>query len=179
MNEIRIKNNNTYLIINSPKHGEFKILIDKEDINKLNKYKWSIQMVRSVTDKDYVAFYATSGTVGFLHRFVVNCPKGMVVDHINGNTLDNRKSNLRICTHKQNSENRKLHKRNKNGCTGIFYDIGRGNNPTPKWIAHICIDGKRKHLGRFNTKEEAVECRIKAEDKYYGEFSRNINNVGV
>ena len=85
----------------------------------------------------------------------------MEVDHINHNKLDNRKSNLRICTHQQNCMNV------SDNVKGIHYDKSRN-----KWMAHI----KGKNLGRFNTKEEAIEARKQAEMDYFGEYRNKEND---
>ena len=85
----------------------------------------------------------------------------MVVDHINHNKLDNRKENLRICEHQENTYNKGLCSTNTSGVTGVTWDKLRN-----KWIAHI----KGKNLGRFNTKEEAIKVRKQAEIEYFGEF---------
>lgn len=125
---------------------------------------------------DYVAYYAISQSLKlknknyFLHRFLIQAPKGKLVDHIDGNTLNNKKSNLRICSYKENAKNRILNKNNKSGHKGVYWDI---HITTPKWKAYIYVDKKCYHLGYFNTYEEAVKCREKAEKKYFREYNRD------
>jgi hypothetical protein len=80
------------------------------------------------------------------------------IDHINRDKLDNRKSNLRFVTHKENTFNQSVRVNNKSGIRGISYDSSR-----KKWIATI---GNRS-LGRFKTKDEAIEARVKAEQDYF------------
>jgi hypothetical protein len=97
----------------------------------------------------------------------MNCPNGMVVDHINGNPSDNRKQNLRIVTQHQNAMNARLNINNTSGTTGVSWD--KENN---KWIAAIGVNNKNIKLGRFINIEDAIKARKEAEDKYFGEYKR-------
>ena len=90
-------------------------------------------------------------------------------DHINGNTLDNRDSNLRIATSQQNARNRRVHSNNLTGMKGITYDP-RSN----RWMARIMVDGKSVWLGYHATKEEAYAVYKAAELLYFGEFTRLV-----
>lgn len=87
-------------------------------------------------------------------------------DHINNNELDNRKINLRPCTHHQNMFNKKIQKENKYGIIGIRYVEN-----THRWTAEIGYHYKTIRLGMFDTKEEAIIARLKAEKEYYKEFA--------
>lgn len=103
-----------------------------------------------------------------LHRYITDCPQGMIPDHIHGiNSIhDNRRSNLRIVTPSQNNMNQKLRLDNKSGVRGVRWDKAE-----QKWRAEISINGKKKHLGRFDDFEEAVRIRKEMEEKYFGEYS--------
>lgn len=90
------------------------------------------------------------------------------IDHINGNKSDNRFCNLRDCSKSDNSKNAGLSKRNKSGFRGVTKHTGR-----EKWIASICINGKNKHLGVFDSPSEAGEVAELARYLHYGEFSGN------
>lgn len=92
------------------------------------------------------------GRVQLLHRLLLNCPEGYQVDHINGNRLDNRRSNLRIVTQQENLQNRHYDSRNKSGYRGVCYC-----KQTGKWKAYARHNGKQVWLGRFDTAEEAAE----------------------
>lgn len=107
-------------------------------------------------------------TLRLLHRFVMNCEKGIQVDHIKGNTLDMRKSELRICTSLENGQNKALSVRGTCGIKGVCWD-----KRTEKWIAHIRVNYYHKTLGYFDNIEDATECRRQAEIKYQGDFSRD------
>lgn len=136
-----------------------RALIDLEDIDIVKNYKWKLK------DNGY----ACNNSCGYLHRFIMNCQDDMVVDHINHNRLDNRKSNLRVCTYQQNSMNSGKRNDNKSGITGICWDKSRS-----KWKSYININSKRINIGRFNTKEEAIKARKQAELEYFGDY-RNDN----
>jgi hypothetical protein len=91
------------LIIRSMLYGTKHIVIDLEDAEKCKNYKWFLSF-----DEILNSFYVKTSKYPYsLHRVIMDCPKGFVVDHINHNTLDNRKENLRICTHAENMQNRK------------------------------------------------------------------------
>lgn len=93
----------------------------------------------------------------------MNPPEGLVVDHINGNKLDNRRSNLRICTQSQNLNGRNTNK----GYIGVSWDKFRG-----KWKANIGKDYQKIFLGRFDTAEEAARVYDEKAVELFGEFAR-------
>ena len=128
---------------------------DLEDYEKIKDYTWCKDKLRFCANVD--------GRKVCLHRLVTNCPKGMVVDHINHDTRDNRKTNLRVCTHAENNHNRSP----KNGeCCGVSY-----MKANKKWYARI----GDSFLGYFLTKEEAVAARRKAEIEKFGEYSYTLS----
>lgn len=92
---------------------------------------------------------------------------GSKYDHVNKNKLDNRKSNLRVATHQENCRNRPKQTNNTSGVTGVGLTAG-------KWYARIWIDGKLKHLGLFENKEDAIKARLNAEATYFGAFAPQI-----
>ena len=106
--------------------------VDDDDYKKYNHLVWHL------SDTGY-AVRRNNGETFRLHRLIMNCPEGMVVYHLNGDTLDNRKCNLRICTIAENSKN---HHNTKGYC----YDKNRG-----RWS--VCY--RRKFYGRYDTEEEA------------------------
>jgi hypothetical protein len=89
------------------------------------------------------------------------------VDHRDGNPFNNRIENLRECTHSENMRNRKINKNNKSGCKGVTWD-----KEESKWRVRLSLDGKRIHLGRFSSYEEAEAAANNARDFYHGEFAR-------
>jgi hypothetical protein len=103
----------------------------------------------------------------YLHRFIIDAPDNFLVDHASGNTLDNRKKNLRLCNKSENTSNSKIYKNNTSGYKGVSYR--REKN---KWQAKITINYKQKHLGYYNSLEVAYDAYCKASIKYHGEFGR-------
>lgn len=103
-----------------------------------------------------------------MHRFILGAPSGgVVIDHINGDPLDNRRSNLRICSQRDNARNCRRGKNNKSGFKGVSWkaDIG-------KWRARIMVDRKEISLGAFNSAEEAAKAYDAAAVQYFGQFAR-------
>jgi len=131
-------------------------IVDDDDFFKYGKSKWCASWNGS-------KWYATSKN-GFLHRLILRVPAGFVVDHINGDTLDNRKSNLRICTQQQNSFN----SRSKNPISG-YKGVYKNKK---KWHSQLMIDGKHIVGGSFASPLEAAQSYDKLAEKYFGEFAK-------
>lgn len=103
-----------------------------------------------------------------MHRVILNTPKGMESDHINGDGLDNRRCNLRICTTSQNQQNQQTQSRIKSsGFKGVNW-AKRAN----KWVARIVIAKKEMWLGSFDSELKAALAYDNAAKKYFGEFSK-------
>jgi len=137
------------------------VLVDNEDFDELNQYKWHLDL-RSVCR--YIR--GSNNKRIKIHRQIMDCPKGMEVDHKDGNILNNQKKNLRICTHEENGKNRKLSKDNKSGYKGVSW-----YKKMNKWVAKIKVNYKSIHLGYFDSKEEAYKAYCKACIKYHGKFA--------
>jgi len=170
----------TILKINNQKYGEFEVLIDKEDIDKCKSKKWYINKFNHAMKRDY--YYVVNGDGLLLHRLLMEAPKGLMVDHIDGKVeghiLDNRKQNLQICTVKENSRKSQFRLTNKSGHSGVFWYHYNGIN---KWVASIVVDYKTINLGYYDDIEDAIRVREKAEIKYFGEFkpiSNCLENTG-
>ena len=106
----------------------------------------------------------------YLHRVVASingAPSDKVVDHINGDTLDNRLHNLRWVTIQENGKNQKTRKNNESGFNGVKYHADKN-----RWISTITVDRHVMYLGSYISKEDAVKARLEAEIKYFGEFRR-------
>lgn len=107
------------------------------------------------------------GKILSFHRLVMakELKDNLVVDHINGNILDNRKDNLRICQSKDNSKNHSINKNNTSGVLGVYFD-----NTYNKWFPIIKVNNKKIYLGSYHTIEEATIVRRQAEEKFFGEY---------
>ena len=128
-------------------------IIDDEDFERVSRYKW-LALPRKRTS------YATrTSQVGgtkktvYLHRFILNASNGLQVDHINGNGLDNRKSNLRLVTHSENLRNSYKHRRGLP--LGVFRANKKVTPNTVKYYAQIGPATSKRYLGVYDTIEEA------------------------
>lgn len=149
--------------------GQFAI-VDDEDFEEINKHKW-YSLFNKGTDSFYAVRSDYSGEKKKLirmHRQIMNSQKEMHTDHINHNTLDNRKCNLRSCTNSQNQMNAKMRSDNTSGTTGVIW-----HKATKRWRGQIKINQKHAYLGYFKNKQDAINARKEAEIKYFGEFRYN------
>lgn len=134
-----------------------EIIIDEEDYEYLNQFKW------------YMNTDGYAQRIISIHREIMKNPEGVYVDHINGNPSDNRKSNLRLVTHQQNSINRKKTTKKKTSqYKGVCYIKKCTKRP---WLACIKTNGKSIHLGYFSTEKEAAEAYNKKALELFGEFA--------
>ena len=146
-------------------------LIDAIDLD-LAEFRW-IAKVDKKTGIVYAYRDVQTNKPLSLHRVILARILGReperkeYTDHIDGNGLNNRRSNLRVATPGQNQANQKLSKRNSHGYRGIYFDKRR-----KRWYAYINVNHKRHHLGAFDTREEAIEARKQATIKYHGPFGR-------
>lgn len=146
-------------------------IVDDEDFEYLNQWKW-------LSSRGYARRSVHIKMDGkkqicrhiHMHRLIVNAPEGKEVDHIDGNPLNNQKSNLRVCTREENGKNRRLNKNNTSGFKGAIWVDTPGNQK--KWKSQIVVNKKAICLGYFSTNEEAGNAYLNASKKYFGEFAR-------
>lgn len=141
-------------------------LVDDDMFDSLNQWKWNYQA------KGYAARYCRENNNRkfiYMHRVITNASNGMDVDHINGNGLDNRKENLRICTTEQNMANQKKRINNTSGYKGVSYHKHRTSYK--KWQARLNINKKLVTVGYYATPEEAARAYDEAAKKYKGQFA--------
>jgi hypothetical protein len=143
----------------------YNILIDTDDYQKISEHKWNL---RTSKDGNIYAKTNINDERVYLHRFIVNAPSDKIVDHINHDTLDNRKANLRICTRQENNFN-KLPYPGK--YKGVFY-----NKKSKKYLAYIGYNNKRRHLGSFEKLEDAISRYNEEALKLFGEYAL-INDI--
>lgn len=155
LNEIVIYNDYAEIILYD-EHCEEKCraLIDLEDVDNIKMYKWFFD-----------GRYVRNSNKQKLHRTIINVSEEKIIDHINHNTLDNRKSNLRICTQNDNAKNKSKQINNTSGVTGVSW-----YKKYEKWRVRIQVNNKDILIGYFDDKEEAIKARKEAEIKYFGEF---------
>lgn len=158
----------TQLFIESEKHGTLVFLIDNDDVENTKKYKWIISKVKNMKNNSCFKYYALASNNKkslLLHRFIINAPPNKIVDHINRNTFDTRKKNLRITSRSINGFNSKSNRNNKSGRKGVKWIEDKN-----RWMAYITKNNKRKHLGLFTDINDAIKARESAESEYYGKM---------
>ena len=136
-------------------------IIDDEDYDQVSQYNWRImgegyaqtQMKINGKWKNIK-----------LHRFITNAPQGLTVDHINHDRLDNRRSNLRICTIQQNNLNRLTTIKNK--YKGVYK-----NNNHPTFVVNISVNTNNTHIGTYKDEQEGAQAYDRAALYYYGEYA--------
>lgn len=148
----------------SKTHGSYTTTIDDVDykrLKNLNTMIWSVVKKRG-------HIYFSKKITGIkkrieLHRFIMEDPAGKYIDHISGDTLDNTRKNLRICSNATNLRNtHKLRPNNTSGFTGVWF-----NKRVNKWEAEIKVNYKKIWLGKFDNIKDAAKARKKAEKKYF------------
>lgn len=151
-NTYEIRGRVTAIIINSRKYGRQETLISTDTFERIMEFpnSWYVKWSKCTN-----SFYVQANMVRengkksmvFLHRWITNAPNGMVVDHINHNTLDNTVDNLRVVTHLENARNRKGAQRNNktSGIRGVSW-----HKKTKKWRVQISFNGRRITKGYFN-----------------------------
>lgn len=143
-----------------------KTLVDRKTFPLLTSIKWYAGITKNKKD-----FYARHQNLTLMHRFIWEnfkgpIPENYVIDHINGNTLDNRLENLQCITQKENTRKQRKKKNNTSGYRGVSF-----SQRTNKWLARIQVDYKFIHLGLFSNKEQAAIAYNNAAKKYFGDFA--------
>ena len=141
-------------------------LVDDDDFDELNKFKWCANESPTTKGLFYVLRNGGNKTHVFMHRIIMNVHKGEYVDHINRDGCDNRKCNLRVCTHSQNIHNHKLFKNNTSGLHNVYW-----SKHAKKWRAYVRENKKKIMLGSFDTKDDAGRAYDKRAKELYGEFA--------
>lgn len=147
-------------------------LVSDDDYEEVSKKSWCV--VTPYPGYRYAYSSMKKGgkkTLIAMHRFIMQPSNGNVVDHINGDGLDNRRENLRVCSLAQNSWNQKKMADKKHG---VSKGVTLERSQTKPWRARIQINGKRYSLGIYATEEEAARVYEEASRKYHKEFSRLI-----
>lgn len=150
-------------------------LVDDEDYDWLMKYKWHVAKYRGFCYAAYTLNRPSKNTKSgqtskkiFMHRLILNAKDGDICDHIDGNTLNDQKYNLRIVTHTQNVTNSKKSSRR---CSSRFKGVCWAKK-SHKWWVVIEVNGKTVDLGYFIDEVEAAKNYDAAARKYFGEYAR-------
>ncbi len=144
--------------------GKFAF-VDDEDFEELNKHKWHIS---GAGRHIYAERHESKPILRhiLMHRQIMNTPKGMDTDHIDGNGLNNQRGNLRVCTHAENLRNCRRGTSNTTGFKGVSFEKFTG-----KYRSIINVNGKIIRIGRFVDLEMAARAYDIAAKKYFGEFA--------
>jgi hypothetical protein len=143
----------------------YSVRIDDEDFENMSKYKWQILKTKHCT---YAKRHHNNSTV-YMHIEIMKPNNGMQVDHKDGNGLNNQRSNLRICTQKQNKQNRSRQVNQINKYIGV-------SKIKNKWQARYWNNGKTIVIGRFDTEIEAATARNEEILKIRKEFAK-LNEI--
>ena len=141
-------------------------VIDAADVPLVEGFNWQAAKRHGIVYARRVTASPGRKTVQ-MHRALMGDPGDLYVDHIDGDGLNNRRSNLRVATHQQNLHNQRLSRANTSGLKGVVFNKRAG-----KWQAQIRFNGARKHLGMFATPEKAHTAYAKASAELHGEFGR-------
>lgn len=141
-------------------------IVDLENFERLSQWSWYFHGFYAVRKP-----YNANGKCFMMHRLIINAPEDMYVDHINGNGLDNRRSNLRLCTHTQNCMNSLRRKNKTSKYKGVSW-----SKEKEKWAVYISYYKKHSFVGRYDTEIEAALAYNEAALKYHGEFAK-LNEI--
>ena len=153
-------------------------IVDDEDFEFLSQFRWRLSRkgyAETHGSKLVRTYYSKTGVQ--MQRFLMrDCLKdGLLVDHINGDKLDNRKENLRLVTMSQSNANRgKINFKHKNDKWSKFVGVSWDRN---KWRAIICKEGKKEYIGRFDNEEDAAKAYNKRALELFGEYARINEDV--
>ena len=155
-----------YIFLGSTRHA----IVDFDDYDWLSQWRWFFRCGRYAARR--VGAEPNSKAI-FMHRVLMQTPSEMHTDHINGDGLDNRRCNLRVCTPKQNHQNQRPQLRAKaSKYKGVSFCSYTG-----RWLARCKTDGVAKNLGRYDTPEEAAKAYNVYAANLFGEFAC-LNQVG-
>jgi hypothetical protein len=158
------------LVIESKTHGTHTVLFDEEDRKIIESYKWRVCQSRYTfyviahiphPDGGWIEWYNPKRgriqrhrrkTTCYLHRLILNATKSKVIDHIDGNGLNNTRKNLRLVSAMQNRRNTKKQSNNTSGYKGVYYSKKNKN-----WCSAVCHRGKNIYIGSYDTAEDAAK----------------------
>lgn len=140
--------------------GRGHVIVDEKRFDELVKHRWTLSTV------GYAMRSLGRGNYQSMHSYLMPVAAPLITDHIDGDQLDNRESNLRAVTKAQNAMNSKIFSHNKSGHKGVC------RHKNGRWRAFIMVNQRQIHLGHFKKMEDAIAARKQGEEKYFGEFAR-------
>lgn len=152
-------------------------LVDDADYKSLRQHRWYANKIRHIyyVQRNIQVSNSKRQPI-FMHRVILNAPDGVEIDHINGNGLDNRRSNLRLCTCGENSRHQRLRLNNTTGFKGVTIAKQMPRNP---YQAQIMINNKQIYLGCHQTAEAAAKVYDAAALQHHGEFALTNKMLGL
>lgn len=151
-------------------------IVDAADMDRVRKFRNSWCYAKAKSGQIYVVgtlpYHRPNKRIPvYLHRWILDTPSDLVVDHINRNPLDNRRSNLRICTRRENSQNMGANSLSTTKIRGVYFE-----KQINKWRAQITVNGKSLRLGCFSDIEDAILC-VRNARAYYMPFSQEAIEI--
>ena len=162
---VRVEGNVAYI----PLTQGYEAIIDADDVPLVEHLQWHASPIRTNTYALAATWVNGKTKLVRLHRIIMRPADGQVVDHIDGDGLNNRRSNLRFASHQQNNCNSKRRADNRSGVKGVFWDKQRR-----KWQAQISVGGRSIALGRFASLDAAAAAYADASQRLHGEFGRTV-----
>jgi hypothetical protein len=143
--------------------GGLSVLVDEQDAEWLSRYRWRAIRIRHT----WYAVRADSDGLVYMHREILDAPAGLIVDHRDGNGLNNTRANLRLVTARENA----INAAKRAGCSSRHRGVDWCKSMRA-WRVRVWPDGREQLVGYYTTEEEAAEARRRAAVTVYGEFAR-------
>lgn len=167
---IRIEGNLAYV----PLTRGYEAVIDAEDVHLVEGWNWTALVCVGHVYAFRIISHDNKTKAVLMHRVIMGEPEGLLVDHKDGNGLNNQKRgdawNLRVATRSQNAQNQGVRKNNTSRLKGVSWHKASG-----KWVARIMLEGKETWLGSFKCRTAAAVAYMKASRKHHGDFGRTAH----
>lgn len=148
----------------------YEAMVDDDDYPSLVEYNWSARVRSHTVYAQRAALLAEPGDIVLMHRQLLGAPSGILVDHADGNGINNCRYNIRVCSDSQNLQNRRRLRTSSAPYKGIYYE-------GPSWVARITLESRTTTLGRFRSAVEAAIAYNSAAKRVFGAFAR-LNDIG-